>query len=113
MYKPRTRLTIYDDLRYLPAKSSSTPTPTNAPELSTTALKPTSGAEPETNSDMSVTPKTGNKEPSGNTTTNIQTQQQPVEQPPNTQITQEKRSTRKKRKPERLSYDANRNMIMK
>ena len=115
VYEPRTRLTIHDDLKYLPAKSSSTSTPTNAAELSTTAPKPTSGAEPETNSDMSVTPETGTTEPSSSTTTNIQQpQQQPVEQPPNTQITQEKRrSTREKKKPERLSYDANGNLIMK
>ena len=113
VYEPKTRLTIHDDLRYLPVKSSTTLTPTNAPELSTTVLQPTPSVEPETNSDTPVTPEHGNTEPSGSTTTNIQ-QPQPVEQPPNTQTIQEKRrSTREKRKPERLSYDTNGNMIMK
>ena len=72
MYEPKTRLTIHDDLRYLPVKNSTTPTPTNAPELSTTVLQPTSSVEPETNSDTPVTPEPGNTEPSGSTTTNIQ-----------------------------------------
>ena len=95
----KTHLAIHDDLRYLPAKSSSTSTPTYAPERSTTAPKPTSGVEPETNSDMPVTPETGNTEPSGSITTNIQQpQQQPVEQPQNTQTTQEKKGQPEKRK---------------
>ena len=113
VYEPKTRLTIHDDLRDLPVKSSTTLTPTNAPELSTTVLQPTSSVEPETNSSTPVTLEPGNTETSDSTTTNIQ-QPQPVEQPPNTQTIQEKRrSTREKRKPERLSYDANGNMIMK
>ena len=33
VYEPKTRLTIHDDPRYLPVKSSTTLTPTNAPEL--------------------------------------------------------------------------------
>ena len=101
----KTHLAIHDDLRYLPAKSSSTSTPTYAPERSITAPKPTSGVEPETNSDMPVTPEPGNTEPSGSTTTNIQQpQQQPVEQPQNTQTTQEKKRLTREKKEREIRY---------